>query len=186
MVHIVDENSLDVFREKNKSPSWVDLEIPRGPIDVYSLSKGHWIPTLFIAKYGVNFPPNPPFLEFCQYFNMVPARVAPNTWRDVNWFHELNELYGPHIGVLKLMFCYKWVTVSKSTYYLKTRQANRALVINLPDSNKDYWEYALIVKNCQYAPFSTVVAYTGPRCPQSGGAICYHFINCLSYFVSLI
>jgi len=59
----------------------------------------------------------------------------------------LNELHRTHIVITELMYCNKWGTIGDNTYYLKTRKANRDLVVNLPDSNKVYWDYGVVVKN---------------------------------------
>ena len=77
MVYSID--SLDEFKNEFKIPSWVDLEHATLPADFFSLAEGHWFPSIFIAECGFTFPPNPFCLKFCQYFNIVPARVAPNT-----------------------------------------------------------------------------------------------------------
>lgn len=130
---------------------------------------------------GLPFPQTHFCLEFCQYLDIVPARIAPNTWRVVNGVYRLNQLHGTHLGILEIMLCYKWVT-SDTTFYLKTRAVNKALVVNLPDSNRDYFEHGVVVKNWQHAPLTGNVEYQGPKFPPSGngiGRICFLVFICI-------
>jgi len=144
MVYLIE--SLEKFCAEFAIPSWVILEEPPCPFDLFSLAEGHWFRSLFVTECGFSFPPNPLCLEFCQYFDIFPARVAPNTWRIVNGVHRLNEIHVTHLGISEIMFCYKWVT-SENTFYLKTRYSNRALVVNLLDANRDYFDHGVVIKN---------------------------------------
>ena len=116
MVYSVE--SLDKFRSDFSIPSWVILEELSEPSDYFRLAEGHWFPSLFVAECGFSFPPKPLCLEFCQYFDVVPAIIAPNTWRIVNGVHRLNQMHGTRIGILKIMFCYRWA-VNDNIFYLK-------------------------------------------------------------------
>jgi len=151
------------------------LEELSGPSDLFSLAEGHRFPSLFVAECGFSFPPNSLCLEFCQYFDIVPAKVAPNTWRVINGVHRLNQLHGTRLGIPEIMYCYRWVT-SDSTFYLKTRFFNRALVVNLPDTNKDYFDHGVVMKNWKNPPLEGNDVYQGPKCPLHGNGIgCFYF-----------
>jgi len=80
------------------------------------------------------------------------------------------------------MFCYKWVT-SDTTFYLKTRAVNKTLVVNLLDSNRDYFKHGVVVKNWQYAPLTGNAEYQGLRCPPFGNGIVYSSFNYLDLYI---
>ena len=109
-------------------------------------------------------------LELCQYFDVVPAKIAPNTWRIVNGVFRLNQTHGTRIGIPEIMYYYRWVVLD-NVFYLKTRFLNRALVVNLPDANRDYFEHGVVIKNWQHALLVGDAVYEGPRCPPYGNGI---------------
>ena len=170
MVYVIE--SLEKFRSNFSIPSWVTLENLSEPLNYFRLAEGHWFPSLFIAECGFSFPPNPLCLEFCHYFDVVPAKIAPNTWRIFNGVHWLNQTHENHIGIPEIMYCYRWAVLD-NVYYLKTRFLNRALVVNLPDANRDYFEHGVIIKNWQHAPLTGDEVYEGPKCPPYGNGIGY-------------
>ena len=143
MVYIIE--SLEKFHSDFSIPSWVILEVLSEPSSYFDLGEGHWFPSLFIAECEFSFPPNPLCLEFCQYFDVVPVKIAPYTWRIVNRVHRLNQTHGNRIGIPEIMYCYRWAVLD-NLYYLKTRFLNRALVVNLPDANRDYFEHGVVGK----------------------------------------
>lgn len=79
MVYIVEENSLEEFREKRKIPNWVVMGMVSGPCDLCALDEGHWLPNILIAECGVTFPPSKLFMGFCQCFDVVSTKVAPDS-----------------------------------------------------------------------------------------------------------
>jgi len=175
MVYLIE--LLDKFRADFAIPSWVILEEPPYLSNLFSLAKGHWFPSLFVSECGFSFPPNPLCLEFCQYFDIIPARITPNTWRIVNGVHRLNQIHGTHLGIPGIMYYYKWVT-SDTTFYLKTRFSKRALVVNLPDANRDYFDQGVVMKNWKHPSLKGKYVYQGPRCPPYGNGIgCFYFFK---------
>ena len=86
--------------------------------------------------------------------------------------HRLNQTHGARIGIPEIMYCYRWAILD-NVYHLKTRFLNRALVVNLPDANRDYFEHGVVVKNWQQAPLVGDEVYEGPKCPPYGNGIGY-------------
>ena len=101
---------------------------------------------------GLTFPPNDLFLHFFGYFNIVPAQCLPNVWKIVNGVHRINQLYGTRLGLVEVCFCYSFSRTSSGVLYLKARSPDRVLVVNLPDSHKDYWQEGFLVRNWQFSP----------------------------------
>ena len=149
----IGNRSISEFRKFYNIPEWVDIECCASPPrNVRDIDDAHWIHVLLLSQGGLTFPPNDLFLHFFGYFNIVPAQCSPNVWKIVNGVHRINQLYGTRLGLAEVCFCYSFSRTSSGVLYLKARSPDRVLVVNLPDSHKDYWQEGFRVRNWQFPP----------------------------------
>jgi hypothetical protein len=135
------------FRSRYEIPD--DVATRLAPVDALRESPTHdilHIPVVAVVEGGVRFPLAPLLRQVLAWYKLSPMQVSANFFRVVMGINTLNQLLGTSLGLHDIHHLYSISrTKDALTYYLKSRDSRRRLVLELPDSARGDDDDFLIV-----------------------------------------
>lgn len=104
------------------------------------------IPMVAVVEGGIKFPLAPLLRQVLAFYRLSPMQVSANFFRVVMGINTLNQMLGTSLGLHDIHHLYSISrTKDALTYYLKSRDSRRRLVLELPDSARGDDDDFLIV-----------------------------------------
>ena len=166
----ITNHTLADFWTTHRIPEWVRVRLPYRNEMILEPSSGVGFYTVFFAEGKLSLPLDPLFVDFFNFFEILPAQCAPNVFRILGGIIALRDLLSLPLGLPEIRYCYGIKSVPRSSnWYLSARHASRGLVFNLPSSDKGYDGHWVIVDGpVTHAPRTE---YQGLEIPTTAGTV---------------
>ncbi|KAI8551450.1 hypothetical protein RHMOL_Rhmol06G0186700 [Rhododendron molle] len=135
------------FKSRYKIPDNIATELAL--VDAVRESPGNdtlHILIVAVIEGGVRFPLAPLLRQVLAFYRLSPMQVSANFFCVVMGINTLNQMLGTSLGLHDIHHLYSISrTKDALTYYLKSRDSRRRLVLELPDSARGDDDDFLIV-----------------------------------------